>query len=353
MKPPRKIGLIGRIDPSETMFDGQTVKTRMTYRLLCKQYGIENIVTVDTFDYRHRAPAVMTDFVRCLVSCDDLVVSLSTNGRRVFFPLLSFASRRMGKRIYHNLIGGWLASNLQKYPKWIGYLNSFQVNWVESHALVDMLVEKGVVNAEYLPNFKYLDAIPEFVQTPSHANEELFRFCTFSRVVEQKGIGDAALAVESLNVAGKECVLDVYGPIDELYREEFERLLAECPHVKYMGCVPPEQSVQVVTNYDALLFPTKWKLEGIPGTIIDALAAGVPVVAAKWQYYGEMLDDGVTGIGYPLGDNSQLESALCKFMCLSDGARSAMREGCRTRARAYSPEVVGPQIFKAIEGAYR
>lgn len=51
----KKIGLIGRIDPDQTMFDGQTVKTRMTYRMLCEHYGAENVVTVDTLDYRHRA----------------------------------------------------------------------------------------------------------------------------------------------------------------------------------------------------------------------------------------------------------------------------------------------------------
>lgn len=142
-----KIGLIGRIDPDCRLFDGQTVKTRMMYRLLCEAYGEDAIVTVDTYDYKHRAPMVMADFARCLATCDRLIVLLSTNGRRVFFPLLSFASKHMGKKVYHNLIGGWLASNLEKFPKWVDYLNSFEVNWVEAHALVERLSEKGVHNA--------------------------------------------------------------------------------------------------------------------------------------------------------------------------------------------------------------
>ena len=346
----RKIGLIGRIDPKRRLFDGQTVKTRMMYRLLCEEYGEEFIVTVDTYDYRHRVLTVMADFARCLATCDRLVVLLSTNGRRFFFPLLSFASRHMGKKVYHNLIGGWLASNLEKYPKWVKYLNSFEVNWVEAHALVDRLSEKGVRNAEYLPNFKYFDAPNALAQTPLHTDGEPFRFCTFSRVMEQKGVTNAARVVEALNIQGRACALDVYGPVDEGYKSGFEAMLVECPHVEYRGCVPPEKSVETIAPYDALLFPTKWKLEGIPGTIIDALAAGVPVIAAKWQYYDEMLTDRATGLSYPIGDNMQLQETLQEFMSLSDGARASMRKACRARAKAYSPEVVGSRIFEAVEG---
>ena len=340
-----KIGLIGRIDPECRLFDGQTVKTRMMYRMLCEMYGEESIVTVDTYDYKHRTPIVMADFVRCLATCDRLVVLLSTNGRRVFFPLLSFASKYMGKKVYHNLIGGWLASNLEKYPKWVKYLNSFEVNWVEAHALVERLSEKGVSNSEYLPNFKY------FANGVIHANRHSdgrFRFCTFSRVMEQKGITDAAMAVEQLCSEGKQCRLDVYGPIDDGYKQDFERIIESSPRVEYKGCVAPEKSLGIVAAYDALLFPTKWKLEGIPGTIIDALAAGVPVIASKWQYYEEMLEDGVTGFGYGFGAQNQLKAVMESFMSLDDCTREKLSSNCTSRAREYSPETVKAIVYREL-----
>lgn len=337
MRPPRKIGLIGRIDPKCRLYDGQTVKTRMMYQLLCEAYGEDLIVTVDTYDYKHRAPMVIADFIRCLTTCDRLVVLLSTNGRRVFFPLLSFASNHMGKKVFHILIGGLLASNLDKYPKWINYLNSFEVNWVEAHALVERLSDKGVSNSEYLPNFKYFTS-NEF--QPRRHFDGIFRFCTFSRVVEQKGIGEAATVVEQLCSEGKQCFLDVYGPIDKEYKQDFDRIIKSCPHVEYKGCVAPEESVGAVSGYDALLFPTKWIAEGIPGTIIDALSAGVPVIASKWQYYDEMLEDGVTGFGYDFGAQTQLKAAIDSFMSIDECARRELSSNCMCRAREYSPESV-------------
>lgn len=342
----RKVGLIGRLDPEGELFDGQTVKTRMMHRLLCELYGEGNVFVVDTKDYRHNAARVAAQTARCFLTCKDVFVSLSRNGRKAFFPLLSFAARHLHTRVYHNLIGGWLARDLVEYPKQVEYLNDFKVNWVESRQLVGKLEELGVGNAEFLPNFKYLDE----VELPRERHYgPVYRFCTFSRVQELKGIGDAMEAVEELCAEGHDCCLDVYGPVDAGYKEEFEAALAKCPHVDYKGCVAPEKSVRAIAGYDALLFPTKWKLEGIPGTIIDALAAGVPVIAAKWQYYDEMLEDGVTGFGYEFGKNEQLASEVERFVALGDVANE-LREGCLARAEAYSPEVVAGAVAAAVDG---
>ena len=344
----KKIGIIGRVDPERTLFDGQTVKTRMMYRLLCEMFGEQNLVVVDTIDYRERAVKVICETVRCLMTCDDVFVLLSGNGRRVLFPVLAFMVRVRGVRIYHNLIGGWLARNLDRYPKWIGYLNSFKVNWVEAHKLVAALSEKGVGNASYLPNFKYLE---DGVYSQERVCGPDYRFCTFSRVMEKKGVGDAMRAVEQVAAtysAGR-LALDIYGPVEDSYRAEFESLLDECPHSCYRGCVEPERSVATIVGYDALLFPTRWELEGIPGTIIDALAAGVPVIASRWGYYDEMLEDGVTGLSYEFDRQEQLPACIRHFIEVGDGVRR-MGSACKVRAREYTPEVVAKEIRKVLVG---
>lgn len=404
---PGKIGLIGRVDLAGKLFDGQTVKTRMMHRLLCEHYGAENVVVADTCGYRRRPLVVTRAVVRCLVQCDDVVVLLSANGRRALFPLLSAAARYGGKRVYHNLIGGWLARHLEQHPAWVRHLNAFEVNWVESHALVDALTAQGVVNAEYLPNFKYFDEAAEAgagvraeagtgmraeaiacaevaaradrrdgivgrtgaagaapidsaVGDADHAGESgatgagaraegpvPMRFCTFSRVTAEKGVGDAARAVEQLCSEGLSCTLDVFGPIDPSYRQAFEQVLSTCPHVFYRGCAAPERASRAIAGYDALLFPTSWKAEGVPGTVIDALAAGVPVIAARWPYHDEMLADGVTGLGYPFGHNELLADAMRRFMDPATDV-DAMKRACIVRAAAYAPQAVAPRIVARI-----
>ncbi len=343
----RKIGLIGRVDPKRTLFDGQTVKTRMMYRLLCEMYDAERIEVVDTIDWRHNVLRIVAGTHRCLRECDDIVILLSRNGRKVLYPILARAAQRRGKRIYQNLIGGWLDGDLEQYPQWAGYLNAFTMNWVESHKLVDALVAKGVTNARYLPNFKYLD-VPVIPDTREYGSR--WRFCVFSRVVREKGIGDAMRAVEDVNGGDGDRTysLDIYGPVSAGFEEEFDSLLTECPHSRYLGSVAPEESVAIVGGYDALLFPTRWQKEGIPGTIIDALTAGVPVISAHWLYYDELLEDGTTGFGYEFGHNDLLPDVIRRFVGLTDGERNAMRHACLERAKAFTPEAVADEIRREI-----
>lgn len=142
----RRIGFIGRIDPDETMVDGQTVKTRTLYRYLVRRFGASNIRVVDTRDYRRETGRVVRELLRCLHECDDVVVLLSSGGRRTLFPILWLASTALGVRIYHDLIGGSLADDVEADPSGllVHYLNSFEVNWVETRVLADRLSALGV-----------------------------------------------------------------------------------------------------------------------------------------------------------------------------------------------------------------
>ena len=88
-----------------------------------------------------------------------------------------------------------------------------------------------------------------------------------------------------------------------------------------------------------MIFPTHYKTEGIPGTIIDAYAAGIPVVAARWNNCRDVIDEGVTGVGYELGNVHELTD------CLDNIARNpkrfiSMKIDCVKKAREFMPEKI-------------
>ena len=66
----------------------------------------------------------------------------------------------------------------------------------------------------------------------------------------------------------------------------------------------------MLKNYFLLAFPTKFYTEGIPGTILDAYAAGVPVIASKWESFFDVIEEGKTGIGYEFDNQKELEKIL-------------------------------------------
>lgn len=344
----RRIGFIGRIDPDETMVDGQTVKTRTLYRYLVRRFGASSVRAVDTRDYRRETGRVVRELIRCLHECDDVVVLLSSGGRRALFPILRLASAVLGVRVYHDLIGGSLADDVEADAsgRLVRHLNSFEVNWVETRALADRLRALGVRNASHLPNFKDVDDVDVDPRVPPGPP---YRLCALSRVTPEKGIDNAVRAVAAINGDGPPVVtLDVFGPIEPSYEERFRRLVDSVPHVRYAGRVPPERAAAAVSGHFALIFPTEWIGEGVPGTIIDAMHAGLPVVASRWPYYCEMLQDGVTGLSYDFDRPELLEATIRELIALPEEELAAMRRATLERARAYAPEAVFGEIARAL-----
>lgn len=338
-----RIGIIGRTDSS--LVDGQTIKTRTLLQTLKKWYPDACFSVADLSHYKKHPIKSLIGIIKCLKNSDHVFILLSTGGRRVVFPVVCVLNRVLKKRIYHDVIGGMLAKQAAVSPKLRKQIASFDRNWVESKKMVDDLLAIGVSNAEYLPNFK-TNAILSIRQVASYQRMRgnYFRFCMLSRVSREKGVSDAILAIQKTGYS--RISLDIYGPIEEGYKEEFQNLLASCKNVKYCGVIDSSQTVETIAPYFALLFPTFWKGEGFPGTLIDAFDAGLPVVATKWGMNEELIEDGVNGYLFDPGDVDALSSRIV-WMVTNFKKVDAMRGTCLSIASRFTTE----KAMQIIEGA--
>ena len=191
-----------------------------------------------------------------------------------------------------------------------------------------------------MPNCKKLNILKE--NELVYNTFEPYRLCTFSRVMKKKGIEDAIIAVEAVNKKIGRIVyeLDIYGQIDSNQTEWFEDLRQEFPSfVRYCGCVDADKSVEIIKEYFALLFPTHFYTEGIPGTIIDAYAAGVPVISAKWESFDDVIEDYVTGIGYEFNNINDLKRKLFDII-RSTGQINSLKLNCIKKSKQFLPNKV-------------
>ena len=151
----KKISIIGHFGGNENILDGQTIKTKILYDEL-KNATDWKIKKVDTYYKRKKSLKLIKDLIIAILTTNDIIILLSRNGMKLFFPLLSFSAKLFNKRIYHDVIGGNLDIYVQKYPKYKKYLNSFVVNWVETEGLKNKLLKQEINNCEVIPNFKRL-----------------------------------------------------------------------------------------------------------------------------------------------------------------------------------------------------
>lgn len=343
-----RVGIIGHFGGKEAFFDGQTVKTKNLESMLSK--NSYSIYRVDTYYFRHNPIKLVLKTIKCLFTCKKIFMLLSENGMRVFLPFIHFANKIFRRKIYHDIIGSELLGIVDQKPKFVKYLNSLAINWFEYQSGTDKLRAKGVKNAETLPNCKELVGVSSS-EIEDYSSGDVKQFCTFSRVMEEKGISDAINAVAKLNQERGQVVakLDIYGPIEPIYEEPFEKLLQEnSDYISYCGITNSEESVEVLKRYYALVFPTKWHGEGFPGTILDALASGLPIIASDWNANKELVKSEKTGIIYPSKKHSDLYAAL-KWAVDNDEEMKKMRFACREDYENYTPTTIINKIKSELD----
>jgi glycosyltransferase involved in cell wall biosynthesis len=110
------------------------------------------------------------------------------------------------------------------------------------------------------------------------------------RIHPDKGTADA---IEIANQAGRR--LKIAGPIqDQAYYEERVAPFVDDDKVRYLGSVGPEQRSDLLASAAALLHPIEFA-EPFGLSVVEAMAAGTPVVAYDKGSMPEVIDEGVTG----------------------------------------------------------
>lgn len=338
----KRVGIIGHFAEGLDMADGQIVKTRTVRELLRDVCGNENVRFVDTRGWQKHPFALLRKCSELAKFADVLVMLPAHNGVKIFAPLLVFLRNRYGCKAVYSVVGGWLAEFIAGQSFLTKKLKSFDAILVESDRVKNLLIEQGFDNVLVVYNYKRLPLLESSeLERPS---SEPWPLAVFSRIYEDKGIDDVVWAVREANgrlgrIAFK---LDIYGNVLPEYKEHFDALIAGCDisEVAYKGVAPAGESTSVLNGYLALAFPTRCPGEGVPGTVVDAYCAGIPVIASQWLSYAEMIKEGETGVTYEFFNRDALLDVLLnpdlpkqllamKESCLRKGHDYAYEEGLR------------------------
>lgn len=349
----KKVGVSGHFGIGLNMLNGQTIKTKIITNELKHQLGNDQVAIVDTHGGAKAIPRMFVQLWRLFRDCETVVILPAYKGLCILAPVYSFYNIFFHRKIQYVVIGGWLPFFIEKH-KWLtGMLKKFDGIFVETKTMKIALKKKGFQNVEIMPNFKNLSILK-----PENLNDQIkkpYKLCTFSRVMKEKGIEDAIKVVKHINEQTGHIVycLDIYGQVDARYKERFVGLQKSFPwYVQYKGEVPFDKSVVTLKDYFALLFPTQFYTEGIPGTVIDAYAAGIPVIASMWESFSDVIDDNVTGIGYKFSNNKELEKIL---IYIADNPETIleMKKNCLIKAKEFCSDFAIQKLLLTDEGVDR
>ena len=319
--------------------DGQIMKTRTIYNSVKKKYYPN--YKIEKIDTSNKSIILyMKAFIKIL-NAYRIIILPAYSALKPLLILINLLGA--SKRTIHIAIGGWLDQYINK-TCWKRLENNLKVILVELKSLKKSLEKEGLTNVVYFPNYR--QETGEILNIKPKA--DLYKkFVFYARIIPEKGILEAIDAINILNKGEGRYTLDIYGPLEEKFKDEFLSKIKIIPNISYNGILKQGDVLTILNKYDALLFPTYYNGEGFPGTILESYMAGLPVIASDWKYNKEIIEDGKTGI---ICEAKNVDSIVKAVLEINNNIEKYkyMPINCKQIATMYTEEKITKILFKVL-----
>jgi glycosyltransferase involved in cell wall biosynthesis len=166
------------------------------------------------------------------------------------------------------------------------------------------------------------------------------------RLAPQKGVRNLVAAAGLLEDPSAQVLLVGDGPERPALEREAERIgLGDRLH--FLGFVAHDRLPAVLAHADLLVLPSLY--EELGTVLLEAMQAGLPIVASKTGGIPDVIEDGVNGLLVPPGEPELLARAIDRLLA-DRGLAYRLSEGARERGKDYDWEVLAERVLAVYRG---
>lgn len=231
--------------------------------------------------------------------------------------------------------GGPHRERILRLTDWMG-----DITTINSRLAAENLVKRGIVPADrmrVIPNGLILDKFSSNGIDRTRLRKQLgvvedeFLWLAVGRLEEQKDYPTLLKAFQILSLDNSKSQLMVagQGPLLE-YLKQRTLDLGISDRAIFLGLRRDIPSL--LDAADGFVLSSAW--EGLPNVVMEAMAAGKPVVATSVGGVPELVQDGISGYIVPPRDPEALAAAMLKMMSLLEEERKAMGQTGRAHIEA-------------------
>ncbi|PMP74389.1 MAG: glycosyl transferase family 1, partial [Chloroflexus aggregans] len=171
-----------------------------------------------------------------------------------------------------------------------------------------------------LPN-EHLTGIPPVQERAT------LRLGYIGQIAPHKGVHLLITAVKQIPPSDKGVELTIFGnqAHNPAYTRQLQRLIGNHPHIHLAGPFNHDQLPAILSTIDVIVVPSIW-YENSPITIMEAHAAGRPVITSRLGGMAELVRDEVDGLHFTPNDSRDLARQLQRLRS-ETGLLERLRDG--------------------------
>ncbi|MDD4436546.1 MAG: glycosyltransferase [Tissierellia bacterium] len=281
----KTITYIGRFTPAG---GGVTAKNSAIFDMLLTRILITKIDL--TFIKNGHIELLFTLLLALFRKKGRLIIGTAGKFRRIFSHWLYTFNRSTMKNSILMVMGGQFGDIVASDPLYQKWVRCYKMIYVETPGMMDTLHSVGVNNVSVFSNCRKKPETEILVRL----REGKLKCVCFSMIYPEKGIDTALEAARQL----PDVLFDFWGVVRDDYKSEFFTAINDLLNCQYRGVysVKGDNVYTMLNQYDLLLFPTRLKGEGVPGSLIEAKIAALPAIVSNVAYNAQLVENGVSGL---------------------------------------------------------
>ena len=333
---------------TDSKCNGQVAKTQDTIDFL-KHHGYEvdilNYGKLNAFGKIFKSPGIVKKYK---------TIVLMPGGKKALFFYVKLLSKLKDVQLHYMTVGGWVLKLLkdESNKKIFEKLKRFSGIYLQNQETHKEFLNRGFENAYYVSNFSYKKPITkeQFESKLSIYDKDKYRFCFFARIIREKGVLLACKSIDELckKYPNKKISLDIYGESnDPVLENEINSFVTNNPSISMKGVIFGEETIRTLSNYYCMLFPTYYKGEGTPHTIVESFMAGLPIIASNWAYNAEIVQNGKTGLIFDLKDDELTK--VIEYAINNPDIIKDISKKCFEESKRYNPNILLKPLLEKLE----
>lgn len=320
----KSVTIIGNNAGNQPLSDGGRIKTRLYKNILEKEGFFVNFI--DIFGWKKKIFKIVFAIKKAVKKSGKIIIMAGPRGCRFFIPLVHFLDFKHKCKLVFCPLGVGTIDKLikdlnpqevdcfiknenyfgKKDKKMSKILKDFEYVVLQNSVLEACYKQfYNLTNTAVLRNFRLEN---QQIEQTSNNRTDYLNVIFYSRVCENKGILDLVEAVKKCNADNFKINLDIVGDNQLEDKNYFNNL--NLPFVEYKGVIKQEESIKLLSNYDLFCLPTKYHGEGTPGSLIESLFAGTPVLVSSYSQANEIVVDGENGFIFEINNIESLIEKL-------------------------------------------